>query len=102
MNNNCFDSAFDNFMREDFESAVDSATKASWGGSGYSVELFDDGSYRVLWDNNIGNLYDSPGIILGIPALSDDEWDEDESIRFYGNAEDFMKETYKERIGISR
>lgn len=40
--------AFENFMTESFEEAVDKSTKASQSGSGYSVELFDDGSYRVL------------------------------------------------------
>lgn len=88
--------AFDSFMEKDFQSAVDSSTKASWGGSGYSVELFDDGTYRVLWNNNIGNLYDSPGMILGIPSLGDEEWDEDPSIRYYDDAEEAIRESFKE------
>lgn len=90
-------SAFEKFMASgDFKPAVDSATKASWGGSGYSVELFDDGSYRILWDNQIGNLYDSPGLILSIPSLTDEEWDEDEdpSIRFYHNAEQEIRDAF--------
>lgn len=87
--------AFESFMANDFESACDSSTKASWGGSGYSVELFEDGHYRVLWDNQIGNLYDSPGLILGIPALGDDDWDEDPSIRFYDNAGEEMREKFQ-------
>ena len=88
--------AFESFMANDFESAVDSSTKASWGGSGYSVELFDDGSYRVLWDNQIGNLYDSPGLILSVPVLGSDEWDEDPSIRFYDNAEQAIRDSFQE------
>lgn len=88
--------AFESFMNNDFESACDSATKASWGGSGYSVELFDDGHYRVLWDNQIGNLYDSPGMILGISELGDDEWDDDPSMRFYDNAEEEMREKFQQ------
>jgi hypothetical protein len=93
-----FQKAFDAFMRDDFESAVDSSTKASWGGSGYSVELFPDGNYRVLSDNQIGNRYDSPGIILGIPTLGDDEWDEDPSIRFYDNAEEYICNYFEETM----
>lgn len=88
--------AFETFMRIDFESACDSSTKASWAGSGYSVELFDDGTYRVLWNQQIGNLYDSPGLILGIPAMTDEEWDEDPSIRYYDNAKEYMKEVFEE------
>lgn len=91
-------SAFNQFMSTDFQSAVDSSTKASWGGSGYSVELFPDGSYRVLWDNQIGNRYDSSGLILSIPPLGDEEWDEDLSIRFYDNAEELLRESFKEAI----
>lgn len=57
----------------DFESGCTSATKASWGGSGYSVELFTDGTWRVLWDNAIGNKYETSGVILSLPAINDDE-----------------------------
>ena len=57
----------------EFEQAVMDSTTAGFGGSGYSVELFEDGTWRVLWDNMIGNLYDSPGIILSIPQLGEDE-----------------------------
>ncbi len=89
-------SAFDRFMSEGFESAVDSSTKASWSGGGYSVEIFDDGDYRVLPNNSIGNLYDSPGLLLGVPSLTDDEWDEDETLRYYGNAEDALRECFTE------
>lgn len=88
--------AFDAFMEEKFEDAVNSSTKASWGGSGYSVELFEDGEYRVLWDGQIGNLYDSPGIILKVPHLSEEDWDDDPDLRFYDNAEEFMKDSFEE------
>lgn len=91
--------AFEAFMSESFQSAVDSSTKASWGGSGYSVELFDDGTYRVLWDNQIGNLYSSPGLILSIPALDgEDEWDEDPDLRFYDNAEESIRASLEQAI----
>lgn len=61
----------------DFVSGIVASTYyAGFGGSGYSVELFPDGHFRVLWDNQIGNKYDSPGVILGIPALSEKEYDD--------------------------
>lgn len=85
--------AFDSFMAESFESAVDSSTEAAYGGSGYSVELFEDGSYRVLWNNQIGNLYDSEGLIIGIPPLSESDDDIDNG-RFYDNAEQEMKDKF--------
>ena len=56
----------------EFEDAVKSSTTAGFGGSGYSVELFDDGTWRVLWDNQTGNLYMTPGVILGIPQFDDE------------------------------
>jgi len=89
--------AFEDFMAESFQSAVDSSTQASWGGSGYSVELFHGGSYRVLWNGEIGNRYDSPGIILSVPTLGDEEWDDDPAVRFYDNAEEEMRDTFQER-----
>lgn len=90
-------SAFNAFMSESFESACDSSTEASYGGSGYSVELFEDGSYRVLWNNQIGNLYDSEGLILGVPALSSEE-DDVENGKFYDNAEDQMRESFTQAL----
>ena len=67
--------AFESFMGSDnLEEVILSSTRASWEGSGYSVELFPSGEYRILWDNMIGNLHYSPGIILAIPALGEDEY----------------------------
>jgi hypothetical protein len=61
---------------DDFKKSLIASTRASWGGSGYSVELFPDGHWTVLWDNQIGNLYISPGVILGIPTFEDDNYQE--------------------------
>lgn len=79
-----------------FYASIDSSTAAGWGGSGYSVELFEDGSFRILWDNNIGNLYISPGIILGITQLKEDEWDDDPSIRYYDSAVERSDDMFQE------
>lgn len=57
----------------DFKSGVISATKAGWGGSGYSVELFEDGTWRNLWNGQIGNRYETPGILLNLPQISENE-----------------------------
>ena len=99
---NDFDAAFSNFMAEQFETACLSSTRASFSGSGYSVELFDDGSYRVLWNNSIGNLYDSAGIIIFVPVLGDNEYDsEDESNSFFDNAEDAMRDSYLDAVELA-
>lgn len=92
--------AFADFMANGFEDGVISSTKASWGGSGYSVELFDDGTYRILWDNQIGNLYVSPGLILSIPPLCDSDWDEEHG-HFFENARDTMMEWFEEEKRIN-
>lgn len=91
------ESAYESFKNEALEDAIVSSTKASWGGSGYSVELFDNGDYRVLWDNQIGNCYKSPGLILGVPLLSDDEWDEDNG-HFFDNAIEAMDATFQQAM----
>lgn len=90
---------FEDFLMNDAEDAIVSSTKASWNGSSYSVELFQDGMYRVLYSGNIGNLYDSDGIILRIPTLSEDEWSED-GCHFYDNAIDALKDTFEEAIVV--
>lgn len=90
--------AYANFKKQEIESAITSSTKASWGGSSYSVELFPDGDYRILWNNNIGNLYDSTGVIVGIPSLSDEESDGDESDWFFDNAIDALDATIEQII----
>jgi hypothetical protein len=58
----------------EFKAGVIASTRASWGGSGYSVELLSDGTYNgPIWNNQIGNLYESPGVILGIPTFNDSD-----------------------------
>jgi hypothetical protein len=82
--------AFESFINgNDFQSAVEKSTSAGFGGSGYSVELFEDGTYRILWDNEIGNLYMSDGIILSIPQYNDDTL---QDIALYGNDADLSFE----------
>jgi hypothetical protein len=88
--------AFDAFMSDDFQSAVDSSTKASWYGHSYSVELFDDGSYRLLHSKDIGTLYDSPGLILVVPSLSDEEWHDDPTMRCYDAAEQEIRDYFED------
>jgi hypothetical protein len=81
-------------FQEEIEIAIDKSTQASFGGSGYSVELFTDGTYRLLWNNNIGNLYDSPGIIVPVPVLSDDDMGNDDVLAFYENAIEAMHQNF--------
>lgn len=89
--------SFDSFVKSaDLKKALDSSTKASWGGEYYVVELFDSGTYRVLWSEQIGDVYDSEGMILRIPALTDEEWDDDPSIRFYENAKEGLKASFEQ------
>lgn len=59
---------------DEFAESVLSSTRAGFGGGSYSVELFSDGDWRVLWSQMIGNLYESPGLILVIPQLSDEDY----------------------------
>lgn len=69
--------------------AVDSSTRAQLEGSGYVVELLEDGSFRELWAFQVDKNYRTPGILLTVPALlTEDEWDDDPEYRYYGKAQD--------------
>lgn len=99
--------AFEKFTSntKDLEEGIISSTMAGWNGSGYSVELFPDGSYRVLWDNSIGNLYHSPGVIVPIPALSEGDYSQEDEYGetnasaifgpFFDNAVEELREAFK-------
>lgn len=61
---------------EDFKQGVIDSTKASWGGSCYKVEILPDGTWQNLWANQIGNRYETPGVIIALPALNCDDMSE--------------------------
>jgi hypothetical protein len=69
--------ALDAFITsEHFVPAIVKSTQAPPGGEWYAVELFQDGKWRVLWSGQIGNLYESPGAIIRVPALTDERREE--------------------------
>ena len=78
--------AFDNFMAsDDLKTGIISSTKDL--AYGYAVELFPEGAYRVFWNKDSSSLYQSPGLIVRIPRLTDDEYDEDDPEEsFFENA----------------
>ena len=101
MNTELLSQAFENFMKDSFHEAAIASTKASWSGTKYCVELFDDGAYRVLWSGQIGNAYESRGVILGIPSLNDEEWDgteENEEDAYTEDAEELMREKFADYL----
>jgi hypothetical protein len=67
---------------DDWKAGIANATRASWGGGGCSVELFRSGSWRLLWDSTIGNLYQSDGIIVALPIANDEDADMNDPIDF--------------------
>jgi len=76
--------AYQVFRAEVIEDAIIKSTKASWGGSDYSVELLPSGDFNIIYQ--VGNLYITPGVILKIPPCSDSDWDENENLIFFDNA----------------
>ena len=90
-----FVKAFNAFMGERFEEACISSTKAGWANRSYSVELLEDGSYRVQPTGDFGNLYQSPGIVLKVAQLTDDEW---ECNYFFDNAVEEMETAFSEAL----
>jgi hypothetical protein len=72
-----YETALTSFIEsDDFSQAVLDATEANFNGGGRSVELFDDGTYRVLVNSQIGNLYESAGVVLGIPVLNEEDYED--------------------------
>jgi hypothetical protein len=87
--------ALENYLKsDDFKTGVIAATRASWGGSGYSVELLPDRTSRNLWNSQIGNRYESEGIILPLPTLDTDDMSEyvDGGA---GSEDDFLAEAFE-------
>jgi hypothetical protein len=79
----------------DFKDGVISSTKAGWNGGSYKVELFPEGTWRVLWSNEIGNLYESRGIILTLPELDFDPSERDEYVDGgAGSEEEYLEELF--------
>ena len=88
--------AFTAFMNEEFEDACVLSTEESWGGGSYSVELFKDGSYNTFPTLPTGNLYDSEGLIVGIPTLDEDELSDGIGGHCFDNAEEAMTDLFDE------
>lgn len=88
-----FRQAFDNFLDNDFEDAVTRATEIYWWGHypGLMLELLPEGRYRLLHSVRIGNHFVPEGVLLIVPYLGDEEWDDDADIRFYDNAQESME-----------
>jgi hypothetical protein len=91
--------AFERFMSDKaaVRAAIDSATSADYGGSGYTLELFGDGTFRTLWNGHIGNLYNSRGIMIAIPELNDDDLGAPEAgiENFYDSAIDELRRNFE-------
>lgn len=89
--------AFEKFMATEAEQTIMRATVAGYGGpsEGYSVELFEDGTYRVLDNKRIGNLYRSPGMLIDMPKLLDDEVGDEETPAYYDDAISQLREKFE-------
>lgn len=92
------ESAFESFIEDGFREACVTSTIGSWSGGTYSVELFADGTWRVLETELFGLLYDSPGIIIEIPRLGEGDWNDDTG-HYFLTAQDLMYERYAEVQG---
>jgi hypothetical protein len=68
---------FDKFFtdRVVVEEAIVSSTKCGWGGGSYSLEVAPDW-WIASPTESFGSLYAPAGIIIAIPQLNDEEWDD--------------------------
>lgn len=104
-----YTSAFEDFMSDTkaVESAIDGSTSSrlytereTW-----VVELFKDGTFRVLSGKEYEDGYRSPGIVVAIPPMQDEDMpppDAPLSEPFYGNAVDEMRRNFDEEIAAYR
>lgn len=89
--------------RRTIEADILSSTKAGFSGGHYKLELLPDGGSRVLWSGNVGNLYDSPGQMISIPQLGEDEYDaEDDGNHFFDNAIEAMDAAIEDVVSEQR
>lgn len=87
-----FDAALNKFLdSDDFARAVEESSVSSMPDNGMTVELFNDGTFRVVRTGKIGNRYQSEGITLRIPASSDVELE-------FGTGMDAIKRALKEEL----
>lgn len=96
-----FTPAFQDFMsnRKRVEEAILKSTRAGFAGGSYKLELFEDGTFRVLWSGHVGNRYASPGIMLTIPELDCEEYEaDDESASFFESVICYLEEIFADAI----
>jgi hypothetical protein len=55
------------------------------------------GTWRVLWNNSIGNMYESTGVILDLPKIADDSDSEMLDEAFWAE-EDELKAELREKL----
>jgi len=90
------DRAWDSFCRSNsYRMGIVFATKAVWNKSTHIVELLPDGTYKLLWKEGIRRSYQSPGVMLVIEHLADEEWDEEDGHK-YERVECIMAEKYQQ------
>jgi hypothetical protein len=92
--------AYTAFVREYAEEAIKESTRLSWGGGYAVVELFDDGTYRCMPTDTVGNKYESPGVIIPIPILTEEEWEEGEDGEepFFEKAMEELSENFEQKF----
>lgn len=92
--------AFQAFMAKSFQPACDLSTRASLVNIGYSVELLENGTYRVFRDSPIETetKNDSSGIILSLPVLEEEWVCEDPFFSFYDDAEQSIREAFIQKM----
>lgn len=86
-------------MSDSFELACDLSTRASGVNGGLSVELLEDGTYRVFLDSQMECLFDSSGIVLSVPVLEKECFcKEDPFYSFYDDAERSICEAFAQKM----
>ncbi len=95
-----FRSALDDFLAsENFKPSIISATKRYMTfGSTDEIELLPDGTYRVLQSSEIGNLYETPGVILLLPIIANESLEDLEDDEAFSRAFDNEEEELKEEL----
>lgn len=76
----------------DFKISVLASTRASWGGGLYKVELFDNGTWLLHWNQQPRRLRlgECPGLMLDLPTVDDSDLNEYLADRL-GTSNDYLE-----------
>lgn len=80
----------------ELQHALQASTQDAWEGKRpWVLELLPEGRYRLLEWSQVGDNYQSEGILLPIPVLDADDYDDNPDLCFFDNAIEELRDHYR-------